>query len=109
MGPLATLLTRRENLYSAWEKVRSFFLHDAVFVDEVELAAFGANLEVELDSIAEQFGELKYRMSPLRPFPYPKRKKTEEEPGIRQYFHVSLRDQVAWVAFVNVVGAWLAR
>ena len=44
-----------------------------------------------------------YRLSKLRPLPRPKAI-TDEKPITRQYFHVAIDDQVAWIAVANALG-----
>jgi hypothetical protein len=96
-------LTNPDNLYWAWIKVRKQYDRESVWYDEIELAEFEANLEEGLRSIAVQFKNGNYRMVPLVPLPRPKKKKDKEH-EIRQYFWISVRDQVAWAALVNIIG-----
>lgn len=101
------LLTQPENLFSAWTKLRKYYGEEGIWTEEIELSDFEANLEEELDIIARQFVNLRYQMHPLKLMAYPKRGDTIEEIVARQSFWVDVRDQVAWIAFVNVVGPWL--
>lgn len=92
-----------ENLYYAWKKVRRLFQTADGFVDQVELASFELDLEAQLATIHEDFKSGNYKLQPLRPVPRPK-KMVKGKAINRQYFHVSVRDQVAWVAVVNALG-----
>jgi hypothetical protein len=105
----AALLTRPDNLYWAWLKYQHYLQSTHVWTDECELACFEANLQAELDAIATCFRELSYRLTSLRllPLPYSSSDDTDAKP--KSIFHVAVRDQVAWIAFLNVVGPWLDR
>ena len=92
-----------ENLYFAWQKARRLFLTQDGYVDRGELAEFELNLEVSLNEIRNKFIKGIYRTNKIRPLPRPK-KRNGENLVDRQYFHVSVRDQVAWIAIVNALG-----
>jgi hypothetical protein len=100
-------VTDQLNLRWAWEKVRREAAPGDVWFDEVELAGFELELEQNLQSIAAEVRRGRYRLKPLRPLPYPKDPDKQGNPRIRQMFQVSIRDQVAWVAVVNVVGPYV--
>lgn len=106
---LVDMLTRPENLHWAWLKARNIYDYADFWFDEAEVSEFDACLQSKLDDIAAQFRNLTYEMSPLRPLPYPKQLNQDDSDGVklRQMFHISVRDQVAWIAFVNVVGPWM--
>lgn len=92
-----------ENLNYAWIKVKNLYRSADGFVDTGELAAYELDLERRLLDIRRQFERGTYRLKKLRPLPRPK-KLSETGPVNRQYFHVALEDQVAWVAMVNAIG-----
>ena len=92
------------NLRWAWEKVRRQATPGDAWFDEVELAGFELNLQRNLESIKAEFTNGQYTLTPLRPLPFPKRGDEQEVLKLRQTFQVAVRDQVAWVAVVNVVG-----
>jgi hypothetical protein len=100
-------LTSPENLYWAWGKVRRYYRTTDAWFNEAELAAFESNLETELGKLREQFRSKTYRTSPLLPLPQPKALDNEGKPRARQAFWVSVADQVAWIAVVNVIGPQL--
>ena len=90
-----------ENLHWAWEKaVNIYGLNDAWF-DEFEVARFEANLDRELRSIAHGFENSDYSITPLRPLPQPKKRTVPDEKPVRQTFWIAVRDQVAWIAFID--------
>jgi hypothetical protein len=103
-GNLKETLTFPENLYWAWEKVRRFYRSMDGWYDELAVAKFEANLEQELRRIAKDFDSGRYRMQPLRPLPQPKKPDASGNPKTRQAFWFTVRDQVAWTAYMNVVG-----
>ncbi|WP_299616375.1 RNA-directed DNA polymerase [uncultured Tateyamaria sp.] len=78
------------------------------YIDRAEVAAFEIDLEQKLNEIHRQFTEGRYKLRPLRPLPRPK-KISEDQPISRQYYHVAIEDQVAWIALVNAIGPQLDR
>lgn len=102
---LETVLASPENLYWAWLKYQQYLQGAHCWIDEARLACFEANLQAELDAIGAQFKALTYRTSSIRPLPLPSHDK-KREPN-RYIFDISVRDQVAWIAFVNIVGPGL--
>lgn len=92
-----------ENLYYAWRKARMLYRMADSYVDNGELAEFELDLEYRLSQIHRHFKEGSYRTGLLRPLPCPK-KLDGENPVDRQYYHVSVDDQVAWLAVVNALG-----
>ncbi|MBK7578497.1 MAG: hypothetical protein IPI24_13920 [Ignavibacteria bacterium] len=95
------------NLRWAWEKVRRSLTPGDVWIDEIELAGFEVELERNLESIASEIRRGRFRLRPLRPMAFPKNPSKTGAQQVRQYFNVSVRDQVAWTAVVNVVGPHL--
>jgi len=100
-------LTLPENLHWAWEKAKRCYYPGDGWFDEGAIARFEANLDKELEAIRDQFEELSYQPSPLMPIARPKGGGKNRKYEARQYFWVPVRDQVAWIALVNVIGPWL--
>jgi len=98
------LLLLPETTLWAWRKVKNCYQSADSLFDQAAVAAFELNLEQELESIRSDFGGGRWRNQPLRPVPQPKKPKPTGEPRLRQYFEVSVRDQVAWAALVTVLG-----
>ncbi|MBB3524154.1 RNA-directed DNA polymerase [Rhizobium sp. BK456] len=96
-------LAAPENLNYAWKKARTLFHSADGYVDNAEIIAFELNLEYELASIQAEFRSNSYVLRQLRPLPRPK-KMDKGTFANRQYFHVAVRDQVAWIAVVNILG-----
>jgi hypothetical protein len=101
--PALDQLCSYENLFWAWQKVVVFCHTSDTWYDESEFRGFELHLRENLLGIATAFAESKYQTAPLRPLPQPKRD-ANGAIEIRQAFWVSIRDQVAWLAYVNVVG-----
>jgi hypothetical protein len=100
-------VTDQLNLRWAWEKVRREAAPGDVWLDEIELAGFELELEKNLQNLAVEFRKLRYRLQPLKPLPYPKDNDKKGNPRLRQMFQVSIRDQVAWTAMVNIIGPYV--
>lgn len=103
MNEIIEQISNIENLYWAWEKAKQAFKPEEIWFDEIELAKFEINLENELNSIKTEIENASYRMHPIKPASSPK-SPDENGPRARQMFHFSVRDQVAWLAVVNIIG-----
>lgn len=105
MGRIIEKITETENLHWAWKKTKNSFLVGDIWYNEIELASFEANLYEELDQIKKEIRLGSYVMRSIKPLPFPKGydKETGEQ-KVRQTFEISVRDQVAWMAVVNVIG-----
>ena len=103
------LLLLPENLTWAWRKARRMYATGDNLYDQGELAAFDLDLEAQLASIWSEFRDGSYRPAPLRLLPQPKKPHDNGSPRMRQSFHVSIRDQVAWIAVVNALGPSIDR
>jgi len=97
-------LLLRENVYWAWQKVRNAYRFDRTWYDELELAEFEATLDEQVTFILNAFRKDHYRLSPARPVPFPKKPDAEGNKPTRQMFWFRVRDQVAWMALLNVIG-----
>lgn len=97
------LLCLPENIYFAWQKVRRMHQGADGYVDHGEYYEFELNLEENLAEIRSKMAEGKYRLNRIRPLPRPK-KYQDGKTFDRQYYYISVRDQVAWMAFVNAIG-----
>jgi hypothetical protein len=97
-----------ENLNYAWRKTKRLLSMADGYVDRGEVIEFEINLERHLQAIHEQFADGHFKLQKLRPLPRPK-KMDADDPVDRQYFHVAVADQVAWIAVVNVLGPELDR
>lgn len=107
MGEFLDAVTDQLNLRWAWEKVRNQAQPGDIWFDQIELAGFELELEQNLKGIAQEVNKGTYRLTPLKPIPFPKPRDKEGKLRIRQTFQVAVRDQVAWTAVVNVVGPYV--
>lgn len=103
------LLQLPETTLWAWRKVRRAYQVADSLYNTAELAAFELNLEAELDAIRTEFAAGHWVNRPLRLVPQPKSPDKQGAPRMRQYFEVSVRDQVAWAAVATVLGPELDR
>lgn len=97
-----------ENLMWAWHKAKNAYKVEDIWFDTLELADFEANACRYLLNIQKDILDGVYQMNPIKPLPYPKCAKELDdgsiEKKVRQTFYVSVRDQVAWLAVVNIIG-----
>lgn len=93
------------NLWLAWRRVLRFLDTTSHFVDHIEVARFAADIDGQLESIADELRRGVYRMAPLRSAPQPKaRNEATGDYPMRDIHWIGPRDQVAWLAVVNVIG-----
>lgn len=97
------IITDRVNLQFAWRKLLNDIHHGDFWMDPIEIARFELNLEEEFKSIQHDVRAGTYKLADLVPLAYPKMA-TAEGPKSRQAFTVSIRDQLLWIAVVNVIG-----
>lgn len=95
------------NMRWAWEKVKRASVPGDIWIDEADLAHFEVHLGHELRGLGDDLRSGRFRMSPIRPMAFPKNPDGDGNPRVRQYFHFTVRDQVAWVAVVNVLGRYI--
>ena len=100
-------ISRLENLKWAWQKVQKYYSTEAAWKDEAEIADFELNLNDNLLNIAKSFQAHHYTLSSIKPIPQPKKINEDGERELRQLFWVSVQDQVAWMAIVNIIGPLL--
>ena len=101
---LNQLLLLPENFLWAWRKVKRSYATTDMLFNRAELASFELNLEAELRSIRTDFSRGTYTLEALRLLPQPKKPDSEGRHRMRQSFEISVRDQVAWTALINVLG-----
>ncbi len=92
-----------ENLNYAWNKAKRLYWTFDGYTDNAEISEFELNLEQRLITIRKRFEKGFWRPRKLRPLPRPK-KLVNNVPSDRQYYHVAVDDQVAWIAVANVLG-----
>lgn len=105
MGKIVEKIIETENLHWAWKKVKNSFQVGDIWYDEIELALFEANLYQNLEDIKEKIKSGSYSLSTIKPLPFPKScDKITGIQRVRQTFDIRIKDQVVWMAVVNVIG-----
>jgi|GEM_PF-934738 len=105
MGKLIKKIIETENLHWAWKKVKNSFQVGDIWYDEIELSSFEANLYDNLEKIKQDIKSEIFTLFPIKPLPFPKGIDKEKGiPRVRQTFDINIRDQVIWMAVVNVIG-----
>lgn len=107
MHSFLTQVCDQLNMRWAWEKVKRASVPGDVWIDEADLAHFEVHLGRELRSLADDLRSGRFRISPIRPMAFPKNPDGNGNSRVRQYFHFTIRDQVAWTAVVNVLGRYV--
>jgi hypothetical protein len=89
----------------AWAFRKAEYLHRTLYdvTDDFDQSHFELFLRDELGKIRSDFLAKAYQTSPLRLMPIPKKPKNGNS-RLRQFFQVAFRDQVAWIAVLNVIG-----
>ena len=92
-----------DNLCWAFRKAEH--LHRTLYdvADDFDESHFELFIRDQLSDIRNDFLAEAYRTSPLRLMPIPKTPKNGNS-RLRQFFQVAFRDQVAWIAILNVIG-----
>lgn len=93
-----------ENLHWAWTKAKAFFEKNEYWFDQLAITNFTANYENELKQIIEDIKSSTYTLKPIKPIFFPKGLDEKGHPRNRQIFLISVRDQVVWLAVMNIVG-----
>lgn len=104
MGKLIEKIIETENLHWAWKKVKNCFQVGDIWYDEIELASFEADLYNKLEEIKLELKKGDYVLSTIKPLPFPKGCDIDGKSRVRQTFEISVKDQVVWMAVVNIIG-----
>lgn len=103
MSTLLQKIADHNNLYWAWEKAKNLYKPGDIWFNELEVAAFEANLSEELAAIHYDILNGLYQLKAIEPVAYPKGR-DDNGARTRQTFSVNVRDQVTWLAVVNIIG-----
>lgn len=99
-----------DNLMLAWGKLEGEVLSSDDWVDTMEFYAYKFTLKDNLVDLHKRLVDGTYKMQAIRPLPFPKGCKKDNEGNIeqrvRQYFHIALEDQLVWIAYFNVIGQY---
>jgi hypothetical protein len=95
-----------ENLHWAWTKAKAFFSKNEYWYDQLAISNFSANYENELKQIQNDIRGNTYKLQPIRPIFFPKGLDEQGNPRNRQMFLIHVRDQVVWLAVMNIIGKY---
>ncbi len=105
MNPSFNKIIAKENLLWAWNKVKYYYENEADFIPDIEeFNEFEINLDEKINIICDELINDKYNPSKIMFMPLPKEKDKKNVPQYRQFFYIPIRDQVVWVAIINVIG-----
>jgi len=99
----------KENFYIAFKKLKGFFQQYNEWFNPLEFSSYEANLATNIYNLINQLKEEKYTPKPIQPLPFPKKNNKDNEQRLRQYFRISLDDQLIWIAITNVIGLSLEK
>lgn len=99
----------RDNFYLAFKKLRAHFALSNEWYDPIELSTYEANLANNILRLTNKISDGKYSPSKIQPLPFPKKGKAPNEKKIRQYFRISVDDQLVWIAITNIIGEFLEK
>ena len=95
-----------ENLFCAWKKAKHIYDTDLDFIFQTkELSEFEANLDDNLKFISDEIKNGQYSIGNMIPLWLPKVSVPNLES--RQNFCFSVKDQVVWLAVINIIGPLL--
>jgi len=117
------------NLLFAWKKFRKSSQKGDIWFDEFEFVKFESNLHENLKKIRDDILNGNYELAELIEIPFPKgpltlkegeklSKEDKEDPCIkvikeenialryRTTYKISIRDQITWIAVINVIGRY---
>ncbi|RZK18014.1 MAG: hypothetical protein EOO43_12945, partial [Flavobacterium sp.] len=107
MNDLESTFLNEENFYMAFKKLNHYLKQSNEWYNPVELASFEANLSTNLSIIRTALKEGTYQPNAIEPLPFPKKSDSEGNGRIRQYFKISISDQIVWIAITNTIGVFL--
>ncbi|MBF4518942.1 RNA-directed DNA polymerase [Flavobacterium sp. ANB] len=107
MNDLESKFLNEENFYIAFKKLNNYLKQSNEWYNPVELSTFEANLSTNLSKIRTALKDGNYQPSRIEPLPFPKKNDSDGNSRIRQYFRISLSDQIVWIAITNIIGVYL--
>lgn len=94
-----------ENLHWAWKKLKSAYKEGTdIWLNPIEISSFEGSLEKNILNIREDILKEQYSLSGIYPVPYPK-SRDDNGTRTRPAFYVSVRDQLTWIAIINIIGS----
>jgi len=107
MDDIKSRFLNQENFYLAFKKLSNYYSKSNEWFDLIEMSDYEANLETNLSRLILKITDKVYSPSTIEPLPFPKQNNKENKKRIRQYFKISIEDQIVWIAIVNVIGSFL--
>jgi hypothetical protein len=107
MNDLESKFLNEENFYIAFKKLNHYLKQSNEWYNPVELASFEANLSTNLSNIRIALKEGTYQPNAIEPLPFPKKNDSDGNGRVRQYFRISIADQIVWIAITNIIGVFL--
>lgn len=105
LPPTIENIASLDNLYMAWNRLAKSITYSDVWYDEYAFYKFECMLDKNIRDIHIELLDGTYRLDPIRPIPFPKGGKDDEEKlKVRQAFWISMKDQLVWVAICNILG-----
>jgi len=92
------------NFYIAFEKLKAYYKQENELYDYIELKQYESNIHKNIRRIKREISENKYHTKAITPLPFPKNETEDGKLRIRQYFEISIDDQLIWIAIVNIIG-----
>ena len=97
-----------ENFYWAWNKFKRAYKVENASFNEIELFSYEVGLQKKIDAIISDIRNNNYKTDPIYPISIPKPFE-DNKSHARQYFNISIRDQLSWLAVMNIIGPLLDR
>lgn len=104
MPNLEQQFLEKENFYLAFKRLSYYLKQSNEWYDPIDLSTYEANLETNLYKLIEKIKSNEFSTQPIEPLPFPKKNSKENQERLRQYFKISIEDQIVWIAIVNVIG-----
>jgi hypothetical protein len=98
-----------QNILWAWFKVKNALRYADTWVDELAIWEFELRLDMHVESISSALATGVFRLDPIKPLPQLKALSEDGQASVREYFWISIKDQVAWMAVVNVIGEFFEK
>jgi hypothetical protein len=98
-----------QNVLWAWFKVKNALRYADTWVDELAIWDFELRLDIHVESISRALAAGTFRLDPIKPLPQLKALSEDGQASVREYFWISIKDQVAWMAVVNVIGEFFEK
>jgi len=96
----------QNNFHIAFKKLNYLLSQSNEWYNPIELSSYEATLSNNFQRLIDQIKSSEYSPKPLQAIPFPKKSKDGKK-RLRQYFRVSLDDQLVWIAIANVIAQFV--